>query len=86
MTFWKLIDTLVSGVQCVQWCTCGGRGECYHWSPGNLSAAARPGHQDETVPVGEVAPAPAPGDLPLAELDHVVLVGHAGFQGAGEGC
>ena len=42
--------------------------------------------QDETVPVGEVAPAPAPGDLPLAELDHVVLVGHAGLQGAGEGC
>ena len=29
--------------------------------------------------------APAPSDLPLAELDDVILVGHAGLEGAGEG-
>ena len=41
--------------------------------------------QDVAFPVGDVCPPSARSDLPLAELDHVVLVSLAGLERAGEG-
>ena len=62
------------------------------WISSGVNLALLPEHKDEhlpeqdvALPVCDVHPPSAGSDLSLAELDHVVLVGDAGLEGAREG-